>query len=212
MDANEHLRRLQWSAARWIADHQLLAEEYWDEGRGARWVIGQPDTNIHRCEILAVIFGSLIVHGDWDVCRFAYYGDHSDAWSRLRWMGRCSDLDYYVVQKATIGMGGTDLTEAYDEDVATHDLSVAADEADDDKLTEVLRAALDYTEDEQYLRSFLSDNAPGRDLWELTLGRVVAPRVVTAHAALARIVHLLEAKYGREGPPHCRRAPKGAAA
>lgn len=68
---DELVARYIWSSVSWLADHQLLGDAYWNDGAGARWEIGQPGTFVHRCEILAGISGALIVHGDFDVVRFA---------------------------------------------------------------------------------------------------------------------------------------------
>lgn len=59
-------------------DHQLLSEVYWDNGRGARWLIGKPGTRVMASEIIAGTCGSLVVHGDCDLSRFAQYSDHAD--------------------------------------------------------------------------------------------------------------------------------------
>jgi hypothetical protein len=213
LSASEHLRRAQWSAFQWLSKHELLAEEYWDEGRGARWVLGERGTFVHKCEIIAGIGGSLIVHGDFDVVRFGHYGDHADAFNRLCWMGLCYDVGYYVAQKASIGMGRhREHVEHYDEDVAKYDLARLIEEyrPEYDELCGVLRAALQgHTESERELRDFLSDNDRGWDLWEHTFGRVLDAHVVISHVALNRTACLLIEKYGREGPPACRPTTKG---
>jgi hypothetical protein len=209
MDSQEHLRRAQWHSIEWLGEHQLLAEDYWDEGRGARWVLGQPGMFLHQCEIIAGIGGSLIVHGDFDVCRFAHYGDHADAFSRLCWMGLCYDVHYYVAQKASIGMSRHNKSiETYCDDVAKHDLrSLLRDYREEDvstELCELLSEALEsHTESEYELRSFLAERDHW-DLWEHSFGRVLDPHVVTSHVALNRTACLLIEKYGQDGPPACR--------
>ena len=206
MNAHEYRRQLQWQIADLYKDHELLAEVYWDQGRGARWVIGRPNTNNMLSEIIAGICGSLIVHGDCDTSRFAYYSDHPDAWSRLCWMGFCGDVGYYVAQKASIGMGRSGRgSDDYDERVAKHDLQDCIDDLtrsgfEQDRQIAVLTDALEQTEDERTLRSFLSENDRGWDLWEHSFGRVVSTPVITGHLALQRCAYLLLAKYGEEGP------------
>lgn len=210
MDAGEHTRRTQWSTYGWLTEHQLLDEQYWDEGRGARWVVGQPQTFIHRAEVIAGIGGSLLVHGDFDLCRFAHYGDHGDAWSRLLWMADCEDLGYYVAQKAAIGMAGLTNERGYDVDVAAHDLRQEYDEMGEDpedpnpRLRELLLEAIDHTETEQDLRDFLYHGDEGWDLWERDYGRVTPGNVVVNHCLLQRTAWLLRLKYGAAGPPACR--------
>jgi hypothetical protein len=210
MDSAEHLRKLQWQIASLYADHHLFGEEYWDDGRGARWLIGEPESSNMLSEIIAGICGSLIVHGDCDTSRFAYYSDYKDAWHRLRWMALCTDVDYYVAQKASIGMRAGNGGQAYDEEVAKHDLvqRVAEEKASEfhnAELVEVLQEAADgWTEDERELRRFLSEHDKGWDLWECSFGRVVDTHVVVGHLALQRCCYLLMDKYGEEGPPQCR--------
>jgi hypothetical protein len=208
MNASERRRQDQWHALEMLHEHQLLGEDYFDQGRGARWVIGKPGTFTFRCEVLAGIGGSLIVHGDLDVVRFGHYGDHADAFSRLCWMGYCYDVGYYVAQKASIGMGRRSYVERYDEEVAQDGLrwhiEDMGDECEEKKA--VFEEALEHTEDEHTLRSFLNDNDHGWDLWELSLGRVLDSHVVISHIALNKTVSLLTDKYGQAGPPECRSA------
>jgi hypothetical protein len=213
--AEKHLRRLQWEIARMYENHQLLDEQYWAEGRGARWLIGQADTNVMKTEIIAGICGSLLVHGDCDTARFAYYSDHRDAWRRLCWMGCCRDLGYYVAQKYSIGMARSGAgSDTYDEEVAQDDLrrriaeEIECGREPDDPLIVLLHEALEsHTESEHELRMFLSENDKGWDLWEWRFGEVIATPVVTGHLALQRCVYLLVDKYGWDGPPACRRQP-----
>lgn len=210
MNRHEHLRQLQWNIAWMYKDHQLLGEDYWDEGRGARWLIGKPQSSTMLSEVIAGIGGSLIVHGDCDTSRFAHYGDYKDAWHRLCWMGLCTDVDYYVAEKASIGLRRLRLDE-YDEDVAKHDLLAYAGELreeHDESRTELIElleeAAAVATQDEHNLSEFLGNRDKGWDLWEHGFGKVVATPVVTGHLALQRCCYLLIDKYGMEGPPACR--------
>jgi hypothetical protein len=208
---DEYLNRMQWQAFAMLAEHTLLGEAYWDEGRGARWCIGRPHTFIHRCEVIAGIGGSLIVHGDFDTARFAHYGDHADAWSRLRWMADCTDLDYYVAQKATIGAGGDrNGVMAYVQRIAEQELREQADEWERDdydaRAVALLRAAAErHTEHEHELRTFLWENDKGWDLSEYEFGKVLDDHVVTSHLALNKCASLLRERHGVAGPPECRR-------
>lgn len=212
MNAAQYMRQLQWQIADLYKDHQLLSEVYWDGGRGARWLIGRPGTRNMLSEIIAGTCGSLVVHGDCDLSRFAHYGDHADAFSRLCWMGFCRDVDYYVAQKASIGMGRSGRGgDEYNEEVAKHDIQVYIDELqtgsyalrNEEELIELLTESLEWTESEHDLRSFLSARDKW-DLWEHSFGRVVATPVITGHLALQRCAYLLLDKYGDEGPPECR--------
>lgn len=203
------LREDQWRAMEMISNHDLLEENYWHDGCGARWVIGKLGTFVSRLEVFAGIGGSLIVHGDFDVVRFAHYSDHYDAFSRLCWMGLCQDVDYYVLQKASIGMGRRGGVEAYDEDVARDYLEDvirdAKESGRDPELIEVVQRAIDHhLEDERELRQYLGSAGWRWDLWELDPGKVVDSHVVVAHIALNKLCALLFERHGDEGPPQCR--------
>ncbi len=212
ISADEWLRQHQWTAMGMLSEHELLGETYWGDGRSAAWVIGQPGTNVHRVEIIAGIMGSIVVHGDFDLARFAHYGDRADAWSRLLWMAYCTDVGYYVAQKASIGLRRQDVVD-YDECVAEHDLKYWIREAETDGnkgRASVLREALDeYICDEHELRRFLSENDRTSDLWECRIGTVLRPHVIISHVALNKCASLLWEKYGPEGPRQCRPPPPG---
>jgi hypothetical protein len=199
---DQRLRKHQWSMSALLVEHQLQAESYWPGG--ARWVVGKPGTSVLRFEVIAGICGSLIVHGDIDIVRFGHYSDRRDAWSRLQWMAFCTDVDYYVAQKASIGMGRVSDSMIYDEDVARAELLRDLKEAQSEgppALAKVLEEALEhYTEDEHELRNFLA-SAGNWDLWEREYGRCLSPSVILAHLALNKTACLLQEKYGESGPP-----------
>lgn len=211
MNHDEYLHQMQWHAFEMLGEHTLLGETYWDEGRGARWCIGRPNTFIHRCEIIAGIGGSLVVHGDFDTARFAHYGDHGDAWHRLLWMADCTDLGYYIEQKAAIGAGCSRAgVLQYRPELAEQELREQADEWEqgerDPRAVKLFReAAARYATYEHELQQFLHDGDQGWDLWEYKFGKVLDDHVVTSHAALNKCASLLREKYGSEGPPECRR-------
>lgn len=202
ISAEEYSRRMQWYCADHFKDAELLAESYWDGGRGARWVIGKPNTFVYRAEIIAGIGGSLLVHGDIDDVRFASYGDRADAWSRLTWMGLCRDLDYYVEQKACIGTSRRE--RCYEPDVAVYDINRLLEEREmDQRIVDALIEARDeHADDVHALRGCLDQVRYIDDFWEWggDIGEVIETRIVNAHAALHRCVHLLVERYGWEGP------------
>lgn len=207
MNSGEHLSRQQWSAIEQLANHELLDECYWDDGRGARWVVGQPGTFVGRCEIFAGIGGSLIVHGDYELCRFGHYGDHADAWSRLRWMADCTDVGYYVAQKASIGLRYQDVVE-YDEQVAIDYLRERIEDERDacegPAMLEFLDRALAHVENKHELHRYLAEEGSRWDAWEWEPGKVLSYRVAVSHVALNRCAWLLRARHGMQGPPACR--------
>lgn len=211
ISADERLRRLQWQALALHHDLALLGEVYWNSGRSACWVIGKPGTNVFRTEILAGIFGSLIVHGDFELVRFGHYGDHADAFSRLCWMGCCTDVGYYVSQKARIGSGRSTATEEYDEDVARHELLDHIADLErggaEDKEIAFYREALAHVGDVDELQQYLYENGWPWDAHEHRFGRVTSAHIITAHVALNKLVSLLFERHGPDGPPECRATP-----
>ena len=204
---SEYIRKQFWDAHSQLYRHELLAETYW--GGGARWVIGQRDSVHSRCEIIAGIFGSLIVHGDYDVCRFAHGG--GTPWDCLRWMADHTDFGYYVMQKASIGTGHSHVW-TFDADVARHDLREFLADRDEDEDFGALKhlfeevSALDL-ESEAQLHAHLneSDLYHRYDLWECSFGRVPEFRVVVSWAALNKCAWLLREKYGHGGLPQCKK-------
>lgn len=211
--AAELLLKNRASAAELLQQHELLDEEYWNEGRGARWLVGRRTSTAGKSEVFAGIFGSLVVHGDFATMRFAAYSDRPDAWARLLWMADCSDLQYYVTQKASIGMNGIGIGNAYDAEVAVTDLRAFAAEINadhertskTDRLLTLLREAEALADDgEHELRRFLYHGDPGWDLWEHHFGRIVSMDVIVAHAVLVRCAALLRVRHGAGGPPACR--------
>lgn len=200
---DEYLRIEQWRGMEMLARHELLEEGYWNDGDGARWLIGRPRESFGLTEIIAGVSGSLVVHGDFQLCRFSY-GDRN-AWLRLLWMADCRDIDHYVSEKAHIGIR-SDLDD-YDEQVARHELIAYAKEAHDDDCREkaaVLRGALQHTDSWLELRQYLSDEGSRWDLWEMTPGRVPGSRVIIAHLAMNKCASLLRQQHGAGGPPACR--------
>ncbi len=209
MTREEYLKREIERILPLFTQHELLGDEaYWDGGSGARWCIGRPNSNMLRMEVIAGTIGSLVVHGDFDLVRFACYGDRSDAWSRLRWLGsRGSDYDY-VYEKAQIGTGHQ-FSRAYDSTVARADIeSELADlelDGEPAALIDVLRSALPWVDEQHELRQYLADHDEGWDLWERSYGEVIPPSVITGVLTLQTCTRLLLARYGDEGPPACRK-------
>lgn len=207
--AAEVLRRRAWYAAANVADHELLDERYWDEGRGARWLIGVRGSGIGRTEIVAGIFDSLVVHGDYPLCRFGF-GARS-AWATLCWMAAHPLPDSYVREKAAIGTGRL-YSDGYDERVALTELDdriaeLHEEDSPNGKLIDLLRDAKRHAETEHELRAYLSEHDEGWDLWEWRLGDVAPHNVVQAHACIQRCAWLLQAKHGPYGPPECGHRP-----
>jgi hypothetical protein len=171
------------SEGRW-----LLRKPYAD-GRGFDWTMA--------AEVISLAGGSLYVGGDIDFVIFSWYSDSADHEAKVRWMGRCSDIDYYVRQKAIIGTG-RELVEQYDEDEARaslkwhyEDCVRVGDDALAAKLAELLESGA--LEDRQALLHELYRAQPdlAADVGG-TLGMVPHPRVYYAHAALRRLCDILD--------------------
>jgi hypothetical protein len=94
-----------------LAKHQILS-------RGPDFVeIGAPNSSNMRCK-LSLYRGHLSLVGDPDPMVWAYY-DARDIEGAIAWMAR-GDIEYYVHQKASIGMGGIGVDE-FDDEVALAD-------------------------------------------------------------------------------------------
>lgn len=98
----DRLRDLISLATEAFRDHRLIRCE------GDRWRIAKVKDNgkvesAYATEIISLWGARLYVGGDIDDCIFAY-SDNPDPIAKLRWIGRCDDVGYYVCQKAQIGM------------------------------------------------------------------------------------------------------------
>ena len=209
MNKQEYLEESQKKAAERMGELGFVGSEvYWDNGCGARWCLGRPGTNRDKTEIVAGVLGSLLVHGDYETCRFAHYADKPDAWNRLLWIADCLDVGYYVSQKARVGMCD-DVSGSYDSRVAAHDIRVAIEahqnEADDEAV-KLLRESLEenHHEDQQELMAFLSQSEVELCVSAHGFGAVTSWRVLVAHAALQRTASLLRERHGPDGPPSAR--------
>jgi hypothetical protein len=86
-----------------FANHRLVRcdEDRWLIARASR---GRITETAYATEIVSLWHGRLYVGGDIDDCVFAQYVDSDRHIDKLRWIGWCDDLDWYVCQKAQIGM------------------------------------------------------------------------------------------------------------
>jgi hypothetical protein len=197
------LARLVEQARRAYADHEIVADgpRCWHIAR--RGADGRLDS-CYSVDVYAGHHGQLYVGGDIDCVVFAAYGDNADPVRRLRWMGRCQDLDYYVAQKAAIGM--TDdrkMVWDFDGDTAAADirehvavLREGGCELDEDELEQwedfaAEAAGGEISPDALYHAMYHAlpfEHLEGLD----RIGSVLSGRVVYAWAALARLCDLLD--------------------
>lgn len=196
--------RLRAEARECFAQHEIResSEKRWllqRRGRDGRWV------QDHAAEVLVLIYGELYVGGDIDHVVFSRYGDSDEPRARVRWIGECGDVAYYVTQKAGIG-SGKGRARVYDSNAARAELEtvhaqlLVEDPEGSAAVLEILEAALESADfDDRYAlvhRLYDADEF-FRD-WALDdLGMVVSPRVYKAHAALARLCAL----WREEKPP-----------
>lgn len=180
-----------------------------------RWVLREPGTSNMQCEIVALAWGTLLVHGDFSHCIWTYYSGDGGPEAIVRWIGRQSGIGY-VCQKAIKGLEDHRLVEEINGEVLAHDLQAHLDEwreqnaLDDEdnspseeekrereRITEALEEAIE-------LASGASEHDDGhRIVWALvddgvidsetacSLGEVPTRRVVCAWQAVARLHELL---------------------
>ena len=189
-------------------NHQLRSA-----GEREWWLVrrhpdGEGWDSCYATSVYADHHGQLYVGGDISAVVFGTYGDSPDPERRVRWMGRCKDLDYYVAQKATIGMtDNRKLTEDFDSDLAALEL------CDHVRRLEEEGAELDAMERDSWathtrevVGGDISPEALAHQIYNDpyiphehieglgNLGRVLSTRVVYAWAALARLCDLIDAR------------------
>lgn len=192
--AQRHLEMHRDRAAKAFANHVITKQS------DRRWLLqrmhadGRPDWTMAG-EVIALEGSAIYVGGDIDHVLFAYGPE--DPIARLRWMGECKDLGYYVAQKARIGTG-RELVDLWDEDVAREQL---IEYLEDGAERVVDKGELDYALEAETREHFYDRacKALGCDAWEVVghVGQVLAPRVIYAHAALARLCSLLRESSGK---------------
>jgi hypothetical protein len=181
-----------------------------------RWVLREPGTSNMQCEIVALAWGTLLVHGDFDHCIWTGYSGKGGPEAIVRWIGRQSGLGY-ICQKAVKGLEDHRLVEEINGEVLAHNLQEYLDEwrvqnaLDDERdapsedeqrererITEALESAIEDA-------GVASEHDDGhRIVWALaddgvidsetagSLGVVTTRRVIRAWQAVARLHELLD--------------------
>ena len=86
-----------------------------------RWILREPGTSNMQCEIVALAWGTLLVHGDFDCCLWTGYSGKHGPESLVAWIGRQTDV-HYVAQKASRGLDDYELVEEVKGEVLVRDL------------------------------------------------------------------------------------------
>jgi hypothetical protein len=156
-----------------------------------RWVIQDNGSSILWAEIICTHGRGLYVDGDIEPVVFRYGPD--DFHSRVAWMGsRPHAWDSYFREKASIGMSGRDAIEVWNPEIALSDFrewlkeSECADRSVDDVVAILGR---DCTRDD-FLREAENVNVDMETFYDM--GAVPSVRMFHAHAALQRLVTLLD--------------------
>jgi hypothetical protein len=180
-------------------DHELILNTQ------DRWRIASRNSNGSICgfyaaEIISLWGGRLYVGGDIDDCIFAYFSTNNPEnfhLDKLRWIGKHNDVDYYVKQKASIGLTATELTETWDVDTAVKELDLIIEKLQKDPeervqvddIISVKNTARGWGRHEalEEIQEFNLEN-----LIPINFGMVTSPRVIFAWAAVRRLCELLE--------------------
>lgn len=196
--AEKHLKTNALQAADAFAKHVITKRS------DGRWLLqrihedGKPEST-YFVEVICLAGCALFVGGDIDHVVFAY--GPQEATARVRWMGECGDLGYYVRQKARIGSArGQDAIDEWQQDAAVEELRAYLAEREEEEPG--------YSESEDYDDDYFrwacgSDNqqefvsnasqafkhSESEDFY--SMGVVLSPAVIYAHAALARLCVLL---------------------
>lgn len=194
---DEYLSSLQALATDAFAEHRII------KVGGDRWVMRGNNGSMYWVEILWLEANKLLVHGDICAIIFAYASRNNGPRDLVAWMGRAG-LDH-AKEKAIIGTGH-EVCEVYDSDLAVWELRRIMSESIEFDDQSVIR----FSEEVEDVISTIANGTPvemalnvlyevGFDTELLsTLGRVIAPRVVYAQAAVKRLDELLTQKEKEE--------------
>lgn len=200
--ARDHIEWITKLARTSYGEHQIL-----ERGPGY-WICGRPGSNQYKFEVRSLLFGALYVGGDIDHMIFAQYTDSSDPERKLRWIGEHNSLDYYVAQKASIGMGSDTYVWTYDSRAAIEEYREALQ---DPELTgdqiDALNAAIKSTAAnearEEVIRALYESEAFHPHDIDPQAGKVTSVRLIYAWQAAKKVVELLDAErgLGQKGTP-----------
>jgi len=211
-----YLSKMEEQATGDFKDHELKSS-----GDG-RWVIAKRYDekswqSFYMTEIIVGIGGTLIAHGDIDICVFTRFGHYDDPIQVVNWVAS-SGISSYLKTKAYMGFtpqSGKDLTEDFNEDVAIWELErlirdrldersdeMSDEDSQEDDQISAIREAISalkngYEEWEKIreeLREGLEDAGccdVGEMIWDI--GQVPAVRLFYAKAACRKLLEILRA-------------------
>jgi len=185
------------------AEHRIL-----ERGPGY-WICGRsPGSNQHKFEVRSLLFGALYVGGDLDHMIFAQYTDSPDPERKLRWIGEHASIDYYVAQKAAIGMGNDACVWTYEPRATVEAYRQALEDpeltnAQRDALNAAIEATAAHQDREEVIRALYESDAFHPHDIDTQAGKVPSPRLIYAWQAVKKVVELLDAerKVGENGAP-----------
>lgn len=186
---------------------------YQEDVAAGRWVLARTYedgsfSSTYMTEIIPLFGGRIFVGGDVDDCVFGYGDVKHTPLQRVRWIANASPD--YLREKASIGMGGPELTYEQNDEVFADDLWVYyqqlyedASECGEDYALDLRHAlvaglydlATGRAETHDICRDLIEAD-PSGDTYESVgdFGRVVARRVIVAQAACARLLELRKEK------------------
>lgn len=217
----EYLARHQEQARKAFEKHVIRSRD------GRSWLCFEPYTDekggwksTYWFEAIVLAGGELYVHGDISSVHFAHYGAYKRPEQVLYWMGGTSDLGYYVLQKARIGMNlpkaAEDVLEVLDEGAWLHealdhietycldgatglfDQEEVNLEPYSDRIPEWLSEMVGRVLDGEDVREVMADpeslSSEAYEAGALEWGRVPSCRLIYAHEALRKLCQLLDAE------------------
>jgi len=206
MNAQDHLEITKKRAMKDFENHQIIL----DDKENGRWRIAKKTEDggvegFYATEIISLWGGRLFAGGDIDDCVFAYFSaaknlsDVDFHLAKLAWIGQCTDVGYYVAQKAAIGLSDSrKLTEEWDPDIAIEQLrEMSEDEDNPKKANEVILEAIEFCQnigDEHLLMNLLYETLGCENYTDIipeSLGKVTSTRVIYAWAACRRLCQLV---------------------
>ncbi len=222
LDPEVRQKRMTKQATKTFAEHQISIEHLGPHERWGHWLLQKRYSDgtgwdwTCAVEIVCLSDCSIHVGGDYSPTVFAH--GPQDAVTRIHWMGTHEDIDGYVAEKASIGMGGRGesdgIVSEYDAEVAIWHLNQQIEERkkyfedcredqppDNDKVIWALEYAKHGVYDGYHMMMHSLHSADlGQDGYDWlfdgpgSTGIVTSGRLIWGHAAVRRLSQLLLAR------------------